>query len=328
MDRFSAMQVFVRVVELGSFARAADALELSRARASEAVRSLEGALGARLLHRTTRRLSLTDDGRAYYERASRILSDLAEAEAEVAGSRSSPRGRLRVDMPVALARLFLVPQLPLLLRKHPELELEIRLENRAIDLSREGVDCAITYGEPLDRDLVAKRLSQTHLVTCGAPSYLARRGVPRKPSDLGRHSCIAFLSVSTARPTPWEFSNDGGKLLHRPLGNLAFNSMDACLDAASAGLGLTQVLSSVAHAAIEEGKLEPVLMDYVSAGPTLFLAYPPNLQASARLRVFAEFATQVFAQADSGAPRPGPRSSTELVRAKPRSKPVKPRRSA
>lgn len=300
MDRLSAMQVFARVVELGSFARAASALSLSRARASEAVQALEAALGTRLLHRTTRRLSLTDDGRAYYERVSRILADVAEAETEIVRSRGSARGRLRVDLPVALARLFVVPGLPALLRRHPELELELRLENRSIDLAREGVDCAITYGEPQDQDLVAQRLATTHLVTCAAPSYLERRGVPQQPSDLSRHTAIAFLALHTARPTAWQFLRDGNPISQEPRGNLAFNSMEACVDAAVAGLGAIQVLSSVAHAAIREGKLSPLLVDFASPGPTLFLAFAPNRHASARLRAFAQFAKEVFAPVDAG----------------------------
>jgi LysR family transcriptional regulator for bpeEF and oprC len=300
MDRLTAMQVFARVVELGSFARAASALTLSRARTSEAVQALESALGTRLLHRTTRRLSLTDDGRAYYERVARILADIAEAETEVVRSRGSARGRLRVDLPVALARLFVVPKLPALLKRHPELELELRLENRSIDLTREGVDCVISYGEPEDPDLVAQRLATTHLVTCAAPSYLARRGVPKEPGDLERHNCIAFLALRTARPALWQFQREGSLVSQQPRGNLAFNSMEACVDAAVAGLGSTQVLSSVAHTAIREGKLTPLLAEFTSPGPALFLAYPPNRHASARLRAFAQFAKEVFAPVDAG----------------------------
>lgn len=299
MDRLSAMQIFARVVELGSFTQAASALGLSRARASEAVQSLEHALGARLLHRTTRHLSLTDDGRAYYERTRRILGDVAEAEAQASGSRRSPRGRLRVDMPVALGRLFLVPALPTLFRRHPGLEIELRLENRSIDSTREGVDCAISYGEPLDHELVARRIAGTHLVTCAAPAYLARRGVPRTPEALESHQCVAFLGVTTARPSPWEFVRAGARVTHAPRGRLAVNSMEACVDAAAAGLGVTQVLFSVARDAIRSGRLTPLLMGAAAPGPPLFVVYPPNQQASARLRVFIAFAEQLFSEIDT-----------------------------
>jgi LysR family transcriptional regulator for bpeEF and oprC len=300
MDRLHAMRAFARVAELGSFARAADSLELSRARVSELVAGLERSLGARLLHRTTRRLSLTDDGRAYYERCARILADVEEAEAQVARSRASPRGRLRVDMPMALARQFLVPALPRLLAQHPELALEVRLENRAIDLVEEGVDCAISYGEPRDADLVARRIGTTHLVTCTSPAWLARHGAPATPADLARYNAIAFLALATQRPADWVFERRGQRLAHRPAGNLAFNSMEACVEAASAGLGVTQVLSALAHGAIRAGRLAPVLIDWAAEGPALYLVYPPNRQQSARIRAFAEFAAGVFAAADAG----------------------------
>ncbi len=300
MDRLHGMRAFARVAELASFARAADSLELSRARVSELVAALERALGARLLHRTTRRISLTDDGRAYYERCARILADVEEAEATVAGARAAPRGRLRVDMPMALARQFLVPALPRLLARHPELALEVRLENRAIDLVEEGVDCAISYGEPLDGDLVARRIGTTHLVTCAAPGYLARQGAPRAPADLARHNAVAFLALATGRPAEWVFERRGVRTALRPAGNLAFNSMEACVEAAAAGLGTTQVLSALAHGAIVDGRLVPVLVDWAAAGPALYLVYPPNRQQSARIRAFAGFAAEVFAAADAG----------------------------
>lgn len=299
MDRLQAMRVFVRVAELGSFARAAAQLELSRARVSEAVAALERSLGARLLHRTTRQLSLTDDGRAYHERAVRILADLDEAEAMVVRARGTLSGRLRVDAPMALTRLFVVPALPKLLQRHPELALELRLENRPVDLLEEGVDCAISYGAPTNVDLVARRVGSTQLVTCAAPAYLARRSEPRRPEELERHDAIGFLSLSTGRPSEWQLARDGARHAFRPASRLAFNSMEACVDAAEAGLGVTQVLSSLAHRAITAGRLVPVLRDWVTEGPGIYLVYPPSRQQSGRMRAFAEFAGEIFREADS-----------------------------
>jgi len=318
MDRLGAMRVFARVAELGSFAQAAGALDLSRARVSEAVAGLERALGARLLHRTTRRLALSDDGRAFYQRAARILADVDEAEALVRRGRSLARGRLRVDMPMALARLHVVPALPRFLARHPGLELEVRLENRTIDLVAEGIDCAITYGPPADTGLVARRIGTTHLVTCAAPSYLARHPAPRTPEALARHNAIAFLALGTGRPADWELARDGQRRTHRPTGNLAFNSMEACVAAAQAGLGVTQVLSSLAHGAIAAGTLAPVLLDWAAEGPPLYVVYPPNRQQSARIRAFVELAAAVFAEADAGwkdvAAGSGARRSTSTSR--------------
>jgi len=294
------MRVFTRVVELGSFARAADALDLSRARVSEVVADLERQLGTRLLHRTTRRIALTDDGRGYHERCARILADVAEAAELVAGTRGALRGRLRVDMPIALARHFLVPALPKFLARHPELALEIRLENRVVDLVEEGIDCAVSYGAPLDVGLVARRIGTTHLVTCAAPDYLAERPMPVSPVDLAAHNCVAFLALATGRPTDWVFESKGAQRLHRPVGNLAFNSMEACVGAAAAGIGVTQVLSSLAHDAIVSGQLAPMLLDWAAAGPPLYVVYAPNRHLSARIRAFADFAAEVFAAADAG----------------------------
>jgi LysR family transcriptional regulator for bpeEF and oprC len=300
MDRLQAMRIFARVAELGSFARAADALGLSRARVSEAVAGLERSLGARLVHRTTRRLSLSDDGRAFYDRVARILADVDEAETLVAHGRSQTRGRLRVDMPMALARLVVVPALPRLLARHPEIQLEVRLENRAINLVVEGVDCAISYGPPSDADLVARKVGTTHLVTCAAPAYLARHPAPRTPEALASHNAIAFLALATARPATWEFERAGVRRIHRPIGNLAFNSMEACVEAAQAGLGITQVLSSLAHRAIASKSLLPVLLDWATEGPSLYMVYPSNRQQSARIRAFIEFVTVIFREADAG----------------------------
>lgn len=296
MDRLQAMRVFVRVADLGSFTRAADELGLSRARVSEAVRDLERALGARLVHRTTRRLSLSDDGRAYHESARRILADVEEAEALVAGSPARVQGRLRLALPMALGRLYVVPALPKLCAAHPELALELRLENRAVPLLEEGIDCALSYGLPPDEGLVARRVTDTHLLTCASPAYLARRGVPRRPEDLAAHRAVLFLGLSGARPAEWVFERGGQRQIVRPSGPLAFNSMEACVEAAVAGLGVTQVVSSLAEKAVRQRKLRALLSSYAAAGPDIYAVYPPHRQLSPRLRVVLEFLQSVFAR--------------------------------
>jgi len=310
MDRLQAMRVFVRVAELGSFTRAASALGLSRARVSEAVAELEQALGARLLHRTTRHVAVSDDGRVYYERARQVLVDLDDAEAALGGARASARGRLRVAMPMGLARSFVVPALPGFFAEHPQLSLEVRLENRTLTLLEDGVDCAISYGKPSDEGLVAQSILETHLLTCAAPAYLSRRGVPRQPADLESHDCIAFLSLDSARPTPWSFAGGGSSFA--PQGSVAFNSMEACVEAAVAELGVTQVLSSLAERAIERGELSPVLADWAAPGPRIYVVYPPHRQASPRLRALIEFLRGAFAQG----PRPPRRARSRAPRAR------------
>ncbi|HYO94535.1 MAG TPA: LysR family transcriptional regulator [Polyangiaceae bacterium] len=300
MDHLLAIRTFLRVAELASFARAAESLGASRARVSELVAELEQQLAARLLHRTTRHVSLTDDGRVYYESCRQIVADLAEAEALLARASRGPRGRVRIAMPMALARLFFVPALPRLLEQYPELELELKLENRSVELLQEGVDCAISYGEPSDQELVARRLGSTRLLTCAAPSYLARHPRIRKPTDLERHKCIAFLALASGRPAAWSFARRGERCSHLPRGNLAFNSMEACVDAAAAGLGVTQVLSSLSHAAVLAGTLVPVLLDWAVPGPPLYIVYPPNRKLSSRLRAVIDFACELFAAQGDG----------------------------
>lgn len=295
MDRLTAMRVFVRVAELGSFTRAASELGLSRARTSEAVGELEQALGARLLHRTTRSVSLSDDGRAYHERARQILADVDDAEAQLAGPKGKLRGLLRVAMPMALARAFVVPALPSFFARHPELALEVRLENRALHLLEDGVDCAVSYGLPADAGLVAQRIRSTHLLTCAAPGYLARRGVPREPGQLDRHDCVTFLALDTARPAPWSFLHEGTSSSWQPRGQLGFNSMEACVEAAAAGLGVTQVLSSIAEVALKKKRLRAVLGAFAAPGPSIYVVYPPQRQASPRLRALLEFLRREFA---------------------------------
>jgi LysR family transcriptional regulator for bpeEF and oprC len=295
MDRLFALRVFVRVAELGSFTRAASELGLSRARTSEAVSELEQALGARLLHRTTRSVALSDDGRAYHERARQILADLDDADAELAGARGKLRGRLRVAMPMALARSFVVPALPAFFSRHPELALEVRLENRALHLFEDGVDCAVSYGLPADTGLVAQRILSTHLLTCASPAYLARRGVPREPAQLEQHDCITFLALDTARPAPWSFQNAGNPSQWQPRGQLGFNSMEACVEAAAAGLGVTQVLSSLGEVALKKKRLRAVLAAHAAPGPSIYVVFPPQRQASPRLRALLEFLRGVFA---------------------------------
>jgi len=296
MNRLLAMQMFAKVTELGSFSAAAAELQVSRARASEMVQELEATLKTRLLHRTTRSLALTDSGRAYFDRISHILASIEEAETEARDSRASVRGRLRVELPVALTRLYVLPQLPKLLRRYPALELEIRMENRILELTREGVDCAVTYGKPGDLDLVVRPLATTQLVTCASTSYLKNHPAPKTPAALSKHNLIAFLGSAWARPADWHFSDVKGSSSLRPLGNLAFNSMEACVEAASMSLGITQVWSSVAFEACRAGRLVPILNSYVSEGPGLYFSYRAQHQASARLKAFGDFLVDVFSR--------------------------------
>lgn len=296
MDRLFCMRMFTRVVELGSFARASEALEVARPTATHCVARLERELGVRLLHRTTRRLAPTEDGRAYYESCVRILGDIAEAEDGLSKSRSSPRGRLRVSVPHALTGLVFFPSLPRFLARYPELELEVVLTDTAIDLVAAGVDCAVRGVDiPDDATLIARHLSKVRWTTCASPAYLRKRGTPRRPEDLAGHECIRFVSPTTGRASEWSFLKDGVRGSFAPRGRLAVTSLGAAAAGARAGIGIAQVPEPLALPDMRAGKLKPILLDHVAPAPSLCVVYPSNRYLTAKVRAFCDFVGSVFA---------------------------------
>jgi len=209
MDRLMALQAFTRVVELGGFTKAADSLQLPKTTVSDLVQGLEKHLGVRLLQRTTRRVTVTSDGAAFYERCAHILADLDEAEGAVMQARVTPKGRLRVDMPGALARLFVIPRLPSFLGRYPDLRVELGMALRPVDLLEEGVDCVVRFGMQQDSSLVARRVGTMISVCCASPAYLREYGTPRSPEELSTHRCVNYVSNRTGRILDWEFARDG-----------------------------------------------------------------------------------------------------------------------
>lgn len=294
MDLLQAVVVFVRVVESGSLVRAAERLDLSPPMVTTRLNQLERHLGARLLARTTRRLALTEDGRAFYDRALRILADVAEAEDAVGGRRGDARGRLRVAMPGAFAHLVLMPSLPRLLAQHPALALEILVEQRPLDLVQEGIDCAIRAAPVAEGDLVARRIGTARFVTVASPTYLAGSGAPRHPDELAGHACIGWLAPGSAHAAEWRHERDAEARALAPAGRLAFGTQEACVEAAIEGLGIAHVFSSLAHAPVMSGKLEPLLADWTPPGPPVSVVYPGSRYLSAKVRAFADFAQDVF----------------------------------
>ena len=289
------MRVFARVVEHGSFARAAESLDLARPAATTAVAKLEKRLGVRLLHRTTRRLSLTDEGRAFYEGCVRILEELAETEDSLSGARLAPRGRLRASVPNALIYQALFPALPRFMERYPELALELGVTDRAVNRVEEGIDCAVR-AVPIadDATLVARRISLVKRVTCAAPRYLAARGTPRRIEDLEQHNCIRFISPSTGRPTDWQFEKDGGQRSFEPRGNFGVTSLEGAVAAAAAGIGVAQVSDLLAMPELRSGALKPVLLDWIAPGPPLTVVYPSNRYLTAKVKAFSDFIAEVF----------------------------------
>lgn len=295
MDRLFCMKVFVRVVEHGSFARAADSLGISRASATAAIASLEKQLGVRILNRTTRRVSVTEDGESYYNNCVRILGDIAEAEDDLSGTRLEPRGRLRISIPQSFMDMVFYPALARFQKQYPQLDIEVVLTDRAVNLVEEGIDCAIRGIElPPDSGLVAKTLTLTRWLTCASPAYLEEFGTPQRVEDLQQHNCIRLISQSTGRPRDWVFICGGEQRTFVPNGKLRLTSYHANTLTAIEGAGIAQLPDGLGVTAVLAGKLKPVLTEFVGWGPSLLLVYPGNRYLSARARVFIDFMSDAF----------------------------------
>lgn len=287
MDRLHAIQVYVRVAQLGSFSKAADDLELSRAAVSETVAALEKHLGTTLLARTTRRVTPTSEGVEYLQRCLRILAELDAADEAARGARAKPQGHLRVEVPTAFGRILLLPALPQFVKRYPDLELDVRFNDRVIDLVAERVDIAVRVGAVRTPNYVVRRISTTRRVVVGSPAYLAAEGRPQKPEDLRKHRLVGLLNGATGRTIEWEFKGRTvPKLRYSPVFNLA----EAQLAAAIVGTGLAQTIDLMAGEQIARGKLETLLDDYVGDGPPISLVYLESAHRSAKIRVFSDFA--------------------------------------
>ncbi len=294
MDRLQAMEVFVRVVDTGAFTRAAEVLHMPKATVTTLVQNLEVHLRVKLLNRTTRRVSVTTDGAAYYERCIRILADVEETESALGRTKSSPRGRLRVDVPVTFGRRVLVPALPDFFARYPDIRLEVGCSDRPVDLIEEGVDCVVRGGVQPDSTLVARRVGMVEFVTCATPAYLERHGVPKHPHDLIHHRCINYFSSKTGRNMDWDFSKDGERIELQPDGFVALNDGEAYHEAGLAGLGIMQAATFMVKDALGGGKLKCVLSDWQIEPLPVWIMYPQNRHLSAKVRVFVEWIADLF----------------------------------
>ncbi len=294
MNRLDAMQTFVRVAERSSFTQAAEDLGLPKASVSAAVRRLEALLGTRLLHRTTRKVELTQDGRAFYERSKDLLADMDELQTMFQLGELSLRGRLRVDMPTGSARKFIIPRLPEFLRAHPRLELELSSTDRRVDLIREGFDCVLRVGSLSDSTLIARPLGAFQVITCASPAYLRAYGTPRTPDDLSRHQLIHYVPTLGARPDDFEF-HDGQACRHVPMaGALTVNNAEAYEAACLAGLGLIQVPRAGMQALLAQGLLVEVLRDFRAAPMPVSLLYANRRNLPRRVQVFMQWVAEIL----------------------------------
>ena len=297
MQNLEPLLLFVTVADMGSFTHAADSLGIQKGRVSTAVRKLEEEFGVRLLHRTTRNVQLTEDGRMFHARARELLADVDDLHSMFAGDRAALRGRLRVDLPTEVARTTIVPALPDFMAAHPELELEVSSTDRQVDLVQEGFDCVLRLGSVGDETLVARPLGKLRVVNAASPAYLARYGIPRTVGDLKRHEhrAIHFETTLGARSYGWEYPDgDGYATLQLP-GALHVNSAQTYEAAALAGLGLIQAPLLGIGRYLESGALVEVLPDFVrrSLAVSLVVAHRRNL--SRRVRTFMEWIESVLA---------------------------------
>ncbi|HEX7913606.1 MAG TPA: LysR substrate-binding domain-containing protein [Paraburkholderia sp.] len=288
MDMLQGMTVFKRVVDASSFSKAADSLEMPRASVSTLVQNLETHLGVRLLHRTTRRVQVTDDGALYYEYCARILADVADAESALSSKRQNPRGTIRVDTSATFAASVLIPVMREFNARYPDITVRLGLGDRNVDLVQEGVDCVIRIGVLDDSNLVARALGSVRTIICAAPAYLDEMGEPATPDELDRHRIVNYFSARTGKIYPLELSLDGVPTRKAFAGSLAVNEGQAYVAAAVEGLGIIQVPRFMAAKAIESGGLREILRSCVCPAMPLSILYP-HRRLNMCVRVFSEW---------------------------------------
>ena len=295
LDQLAAMRAFARVVESGSFTRAAQSLEMPKPTVSKLIQTLEAHLRTKLLSRTTRRVTVTPDGAAYYERAVRLLLDIDELDSSLALSQAKPRGKLRIDVSSGLARLVLIPALPDFFERYPDIQIDLGVSDRPADLVSENVDCVVRAGVLSDQSLIARKVADLEMITCAALSYVARHGEPRHPHDMeSGHRVISYFHSITGRLMPFDFSRNGETIEIRGTYAVAFNEASAYVDATVAGLGIGQLSRAMAQQHLDQGALQQILTDWTSDPLPLYVVYPPNRHLSSRLRIFVDWVAQVI----------------------------------
>ncbi|MGB0683920.1 MAG: LysR family transcriptional regulator [Magnetovibrionaceae bacterium] len=294
MDQAGEMAVFVRVVEAGSFSAAAKALRQTPSAVSKQIGRLEDRLGVRLLNRTTRRISLTDVGSGFHERAKRILADIEEAELAATSERASPRGTLRVNAANSFGIRFIAPLIPAFLERYPDVDCDLYLTDRVADIVEEGIDVAIRIAALADSSMIARKLAPNHRVIAAAPAYLERVGMPRTPDDLKNHNALRFSFNSTLNN--WDFVQADGSIRRVEIaGNLEGNNSEALLAAAIEGVGLVRLAKFVMARELREGRLISVLDDWIAPEPTsIYAVYQPGRHLSPKVRAFVDFLIEHF----------------------------------
>ncbi|AIR70945.1 LysR family transcriptional regulator [Dickeya fangzhongdai] len=302
MDQLMAMRAFSRVVEAGNFTRAADSLAMPNATMSKLIQELEAHLGVRLLHRTTRRVTVTPEGREYYEKSTRILRDLEDIDGAFNAARSKPRGQLRIDIGGSTACDVLIPALPDFLTRYPDIHIDLGVSDRTVDLISDNVDCVIRGGPLENSSLIARYIGSATFVTCATPSYLKCYGTPSYPEELKNgHRLVSFISPQNGKASPFRFERQGEKKEIKIDHHIGINESNAHLAAALAGIGIVQTFSYSAGKAIEEGVLTEILQEWRPAPYPFHVVYPQNRHVTHRLLVFIEWLLEIFPQRVKGA---------------------------
>lgn len=294
MDNLLAMRVFARVVESGSYTRAAESLRMPLATVSKLVQDLEGQLGVKLLQRNMRSLAMTPDGADYYERTGPIIQAVDEVQSHFATGKEVQSGKLRVNSGAAFASYVLIPALASWFDRFPGIEIDLRIDDRPTDMIKEGIDCAIRGGPMHDASVVARNLGGVSWVTCASPEYLKKFGTPKHPDELREHRVIRFISARTGLPVPFTLRNGDHSVEVDPTGPLSVNEGNAQLAAGLAGLGIIHSLSFKLHAHVANGDLVPILPNWQAAPYPYSVVYPFNRHVNERLRLFVAWLGEVF----------------------------------
>jgi DNA-binding transcriptional LysR family regulator len=294
MQDLRTLAIFVKVAERLSFVRAAVDLGITQSGVSNAISRLEDQIGTRLLTRTTRRVSLTEHGAAFFERCRQALAEIEEAELVLKDAQLKPSGNLRIDMPVSFGRLKVLPLLGKFQAQYPDIKLRVTFNNRYIDLVEEGVDISVRLGQLHDSSLIARRLTSTQFSVVGAPGYFAKHGKPKRIDDLAAHDCLAFTYLETRLARSWRFIDGGVEKTFTPHGAMSFSDGAAVCDAAIAGYGLAQLQGYFTDAPIASGALVAVLEKFKPALEPVWLVYPQTRHLSPKVRVFVDFMAAQF----------------------------------
>jgi len=306
MENLTGMGIFARVAEAKNFSEAARRLGLSKSVVSKQVARLERSLGARLMNRTTRRLSLTEAGTAFYEHCARMVAEAEAAELAVTRLSLAPRGVLRVSSPAAFGHLHLAPAIPEFLRRYPELAVELVMNDRMVDLAEEGFDLAIRLTEEPAPNLVARRIAPVRWVVCATPEYLRQHGKPKTPADLARHNCLYYSYQGSG--DQWRFSGPRGEVSVNVSGNFRVNNSEAVREAALGHLGIALLPTFAAGQELQSGRLVPLLTDYGplgAIGKNVYCVYLSHRQVSPKLRAFVDFFAERFGPEPYWDPLPG-----------------------